>query len=139
MAERGVSPGFETAEELRQSNDELFEVFALVIVLLFHAIGPSFTGDVFEAGGLGERDEWSFHGHRFVAALDEHFDYKAERQANLQAIKERRAKRLKDANAKEVAGVEKSLTAMGRRELFAALVANDVNTLRLRREQVNRD
>lgn len=99
LAERGISPGFETADELRQSNEEVFEGFSLVLVLLFEAIGGSFAGDIWETGGLSDRDDWIFHGHPLVAALDEHFDYKAERQGQLQQIKERRARRLRDANA----------------------------------------
>jgi hypothetical protein len=99
MVERGVSPGFETAEELRESNDEVFEGFSLVLVLLFEAIGGAFAGDIFETAGLGDREGWVFHGHPLVAALDEHFDYKAERQERLPAIQERRATRLREANA----------------------------------------
>lgn len=99
LAARGASPGFETADELRQSNDEVFEAFSLILVLLFEAIGGSFAGDIWETGGLGDRDDWVFHGHPLVAALDENFDYKHERQAKLQQIKDRRAKRLVDAAA----------------------------------------
>lgn len=99
LAERGTSPGFETAEELCQSNDEVFETFALVLVLLFETIGGSFAGDIWETAGLSDRNEWVFHSHPLVAALDEHFDYKAERQERLREIKERRAKRLTEANA----------------------------------------
>tara|TARA_R110000744_G_scaffold158819_1_gene274859 strand:- start:17394 stop:18347 length:954 start_codon:yes stop_codon:yes gene_type:complete len=99
LATKGISPGFETADELCQSNDEVFEAYSLTLVLLFEAIGGSFAGDIWETGGLGDRDDWVFHGHPLVAALDEHFDYKAERQDRLQAIKGRRAKRLTEANA----------------------------------------
>lgn len=99
LADNGISPGFETADELRQSNDELFEGLSLVLVLLFEAIGGSFSGDIWETGGLSDRDDWVFHGHPLVAAIDEHFDYKAERQGRLQEIKQRRGRRLLEANA----------------------------------------
>jgi hypothetical protein len=99
LVERGISPGFETADELRESNDEGFEAFSLVLVLLFEAIGDSFAGDIWETGGLSDREEWIFHGHPLVAALDRQFDYKAERQPRLRHIEERRAKRLLEANA----------------------------------------
>jgi hypothetical protein len=89
LAERGISPGFESAAELRQSSDEIFEALGLVLVLLFHAIGSAFTGDIFEAGGLSDRDTWIFHEHALIAAIDEYFDYKSERQASLPAIRER--------------------------------------------------
>jgi hypothetical protein len=99
LVERGISPGFETADELRESNDEVFEVLSLVLVLVFEAIGGAFAGDIWETAGLGDRAGWVFHGHPLVAALDEHFDYKAERRERLPEIQERRAKRLKEGNA----------------------------------------
>ncbi|MBX9735615.1 MAG: hypothetical protein K2X32_01705 [Phycisphaerales bacterium] len=101
LARKGIGPGFETSDELRQSNDELFEALSLVLVLLFEAVGGSFAGDIWETGGLSERDDWIFHGHPLIAALDEHFDYKAERGERLAKIKERRAERLKQTNAVE--------------------------------------
>ncbi len=99
LAEKGIGPGFETADELRQSNDELFEAFSLVLVLLFEAIGGSFSGDIWETGELRKREGWAFHGHPLIAAIDEHFDYKAERQEKLEEIKRLRAKRLAEADA----------------------------------------
>ncbi|MFI4855064.1 MAG: hypothetical protein ACIAQF_08830, partial [Phycisphaerales bacterium JB065] len=99
LVAKGISPGFETTAELEQSNNEVFESHSLVLILLFEAIGGSFTGDIWETGGLSDRDEWVYHGHPLVAAVDEHFDYKAERQERLQNIKERRAQRLAEANA----------------------------------------
>ncbi|MBX3356296.1 MAG: hypothetical protein KF724_11440 [Phycisphaeraceae bacterium] len=99
LAAKGVSPGFETAAELRQSNDEVFEGYSLVLVLLFEAIGSSFAGDIWEAGGLSDREDWVFHGHPLVAEIDAYFDYKAERQERLQVIKDRRANRLAYAKA----------------------------------------
>jgi hypothetical protein len=40
------------------------------------------------------RDDWSFHRDPFVAAVDEHYDYKAERKERLGEIQTRRARRL---------------------------------------------
>ena len=45
-------------------------------------------------GCLDEIDDWTYHSNKYVAKVDEHFDYKHERQESLQAIKERREKRL---------------------------------------------
>lgn len=95
----GITPGFDTSDELRQSNDELFEGLSLVLVLLFEAIGGSFSGDIWETGQLSNRDDWAFHGHPLVAAIDSHFDYKAERQGRLHVIKERRRRRVAEANS----------------------------------------
>jgi hypothetical protein len=91
--DKGAAIGFETADELRRGFEELFRTEAIVLVLLFHALGPSFTGDLL-VDNLDERDEWPFHGNVFVAAVDEYFDYKFERQGDLSSIVERRRRRL---------------------------------------------
>ena len=90
---KGISPGFETAQELTQCADALFDAAALVVVLAFHVVGPSFTGDLI-VDGLDGRDEWPFHASRFVAAVDASFDYKHERQSRLEDLQARRAARL---------------------------------------------
>lgn len=74
---RGISPGFETAEELRVCADALFHACAIAVVLAFHVIGPSFTGDML-VDGLDVTDGWPFHASPFVARIDAVFDYKHE-------------------------------------------------------------
>ena len=44
--ERGVTPGCETVEQFQACVDELFYAESIILVLAFHAIGPSFTGDI---------------------------------------------------------------------------------------------
>lgn len=93
LATRGITIGFETANELAETNDSLFEAYALVLVFAMHSIGASLTGDLFE-GSLRHVDDWAYHGHKCLAEVDAYFDYKAERQAHLEQIREERAKRL---------------------------------------------
>ncbi|TCC53462.1 hypothetical protein E0H75_07160 [Kribbella capetownensis] len=75
----GQSIGFETAETLRPFNRVLFQVYDLVLTLIFEGIGPAFTGDLFIQAFDDERT-WKFHKGRFVRLVSQHFDYKAERQ-----------------------------------------------------------
>lgn len=92
---RGISPGFETADELRVCADALFHACAIAVVLTFHVVGPSFTGDMM-VDGLDTADAWPFHASPFVARVDAAFDYKHERQARLGEIVARRASRVRN-------------------------------------------
>ncbi|PAU92645.1 hypothetical protein CK503_15665 [Aliifodinibius salipaludis] len=94
LKERGIDLGFDTENELQELKDEIFNVLSIVIVFLFHALGPSLTGDVI-VDGLDKNDDWVYHKSKYYAAIDEHFDYKHERQKDLKEIKERRNERLK--------------------------------------------
>lgn len=92
---RGISPGFETADELRICADALFHACAIAIVLTFHAVGQSFTGDML-VDGLDTDDGWPFHASPFIAKVDAAFDYKHERQDRLGEIALRRIARVRD-------------------------------------------
>ncbi|MBL8792396.1 MAG: hypothetical protein JNM56_00680 [Planctomycetia bacterium] len=94
LRERGVTPGCETVEQLETCVDQLFQAASIVVALAFHAIGSAFTGDIL-VDSLDGMDGWPFHASRFVAAVDEYFDYKHERQASLADIKARRERRLR--------------------------------------------
>ncbi|MGH7231573.1 MAG: hypothetical protein ACREJU_09480 [Nitrospiraceae bacterium] len=39
LVERGVTIGYDSVGERRAANDEVFEVFALVLVLVFQGLG----------------------------------------------------------------------------------------------------
>lgn len=92
---RGISPGFETADELRTCADALFHACSIVVVLAFHVVGPSFTGDLL-VDGLDASDGWPFHANPFVAKVDGAFDYKSERQQRLVDVRTRREARVRD-------------------------------------------
>jgi hypothetical protein len=93
LANANITIGFDSADTLRSINDELFEVFALVLTLYFHTVGQSTCGDLFE-GLFSDMPEWSFHWHRHIVSIDEKYDYKAERQGRLQHLRQSRAERL---------------------------------------------
>lgn len=80
-AARGQAIGFETADTLKPFNRVLFEVYDLVLTLVFEGIGPAFTGDLFTTV-FDHEATWRFHRGRFVKLVSQHFDYKAERQAS---------------------------------------------------------
>jgi len=89
----GITLGFDTEKELSEALDEAFEVYSLILVLAFHTIGPSFTGDLL-VDGVDGLDAWPFHAHQYLAKIDSYFDYKAERAARLAEIQARRERRL---------------------------------------------
>lgn len=76
---RGEYSGFETGRTLESLNLVTLRCLDLILVLLFHGIGPSFTGDLF-IHWLDEQEDWSFHRTRWVAEVSRHFNYKVERQ-----------------------------------------------------------
>jgi len=80
---QGVRLGMETPEMLSTVVREVHDVCSIVAVLAFETLGPSFAGDILVAGGLDQDETWPFHQNRFIAAVDAHFDYKHERQAEL--------------------------------------------------------
>lgn len=79
----GITLGFETPEMLATVVREVHDVCSIIVVLAFESIGPPLTGDIILAGGLDSDDRWPFHESYFIAAVDAHFDYKDERQADL--------------------------------------------------------
>jgi hypothetical protein len=79
---RGEYSGFETARALEALNRTTAECLDLVIVLLFHGIGPALTGDLF-VHWLDEEEDWTFHRTRWVAEVSRFFDYKVERQVRV--------------------------------------------------------
>jgi hypothetical protein len=82
LADRGVFLGFETADEISDFADLLLRVYDVVLVLVFLALGPSSTGDLFTLHADPD-PEWSFWQSRFVPEVSTHFDYKVERKAKL--------------------------------------------------------
>lgn len=92
---RGISPGFETADELRVCADALFHTCAIGVVLALHVIGQSFAADMM-VEGLDAAERWPFHASPFVAKIDAAFDYKHERKERLEEVAAHRAARVRD-------------------------------------------
>jgi hypothetical protein len=95
---QGVRLGFETPDILAAVVQEVHDVCSIVAVLAFETVGPAFTGDIL-VGGLDGNENWPFHESRFIAAVDAHFDYKHERQADLASHVARRERRLNRSSA----------------------------------------
>lgn len=89
LVDRGITIGFETHIELCEISREIYFVFSLLLVLVFHAIGSGFTGDIF-VDWFDEFRHWEYHKSKYIAAIDAYFDYKHERQHKLDYIRERR-------------------------------------------------
>jgi hypothetical protein len=86
----GRTLGFESAGEIETLNNLISRGFAASLVLLLHSIGEYVAGD-FLVDSDGETINNYFLGSRFMAAIDEWFDYKAERQAKLATVQMARA------------------------------------------------
>lgn len=78
-ADQGEYSGFENAATLGAFSRLLFQVYDLVLTLVFEGIGPSFTGDLF-IQTFDDIQDWKYHKGRFVSQVSASFDYKAERQ-----------------------------------------------------------
>lgn len=80
LIQRGVSPGFDTAQELRSFVRLLARFYDLILVLHFNALGMSLSGDIF-VHVLDENEKWPYHKTKFVKTLSSCVDYKHERQS----------------------------------------------------------
>lgn len=89
LLEQGRSPGKESSEDIEALNDLIARGLALSLVFLFHAVPQYVTGDWFVEPD-GSSVEWPFLESKFIAYIDEEFDYKAERQAKLEEIRAKR-------------------------------------------------
>lgn len=93
LSDSGVRMGFDSASELKRMNDEVFEVYALILVMVFQGIGASFCGDIM-VGVFDCKPDWVFHCNKYMVAIDEVYDYKDERKNCLEALKQIRSVRL---------------------------------------------
>lgn len=73
----GLTIGVDTPATIEDAAKDLFAVYDISLVGCLHAIGPSLAGDMMMAW---QDLPWVFHAAPFVAASDECYDYKAERQ-----------------------------------------------------------
>ena len=78
--QRGISPGFETTQEVESFCRELVQLYDLVLVMHFNALGMGLAGDVF-THALDSLEKGPYHKTKFVRALSSYFSYKHERQA----------------------------------------------------------
>ena len=90
----GRTSGKEKPEDIQELNDLVSRGLACVLVLLFHSV-PSWVAGDWLVEKDGSSIDWYFMQSRFVAAMDGHFDYKAERHDNLDQIRAERERRIK--------------------------------------------
>lgn len=81
--------GQEGADEIESLNRLIGRGLACSLVFLLHSVPRYVAGDLLVEPD-GSSLKWFFGQSRFIALIDEQFDYKHERQANLKKIKETR-------------------------------------------------
>jgi hypothetical protein len=81
----GRTAARENAEDVIRLNGLLSRVFACALVFLFHSVPQYVAGDWFVKPD-GSIVDWYFNGSRFLALIDEQFDYKSERRERLPEI-----------------------------------------------------
>lgn len=89
MVDDGRFAGKESAEDIQSFNQLIARGMAASLVFLFHSVPQYVAGDLLVQSD-GDSLVWSFSASQYIAHIDEHFDYKHERQANLDDIKKRR-------------------------------------------------
>jgi hypothetical protein len=86
----GRTIGYESVADIDDLNALVAKGFAASLVLLFHSVGEYVAGD-FLLDSDGSTIVSYFLGSRYVAEMDGYFDYKFERQAQLEKIQSDRA------------------------------------------------
>jgi hypothetical protein len=89
----GRTVGRETAAESDDLRDLVVRGFAVSLVLLLHSVPEYVAGD-WLVNTDGSTVDSYFVGSKYIAAMDAFFDYKAEHQARIEAVKMERAKRV---------------------------------------------
>lgn len=89
LVESGRTPGNETPEEVVRLNDLLLRILLTAFVYIAYSVPSYAVGDFF-VDSDGSSHRWSLSRSRYVALLDESFDYKHERQASLADIRKMR-------------------------------------------------
>lgn len=92
-AEMGRTIGFEGVQELKELNNEIERVFAIVLVMIFHSVAQYVAGG-FMVEPNGETVSWYFNRSKYINIIDQQFDYKVERQSILAKLKAERMARV---------------------------------------------
>lgn len=92
LYERGITIGYERAENLREVTEFLSEIYAALLVFTFHAAGVSTVGDAM-VETLSPQNNWVYNGNKYISQIDSYFDYKHERQEYLSELVSIRSKR----------------------------------------------
>jgi hypothetical protein len=79
LIDQGKTAGREGPDEIRALNTLLARGLACSLVFLLHSVPEYVAGDLLVQND-GRSLEWPLAESRFIAMMDEHYDYKAERQ-----------------------------------------------------------
>jgi hypothetical protein len=93
VAEQGATPVTPSAPMLESLTDFLLRVLAASFVYVAHSVPDFSVGDLLVSND-GTSRNWELARERWIALIDEHFDYKAERQAHLPSIRSLRWQRV---------------------------------------------
>lgn len=89
LVDSGRKPGAESLEEVVALNQQIHSNLSAAFVFIAHAV-PSFAvGDLLVAAD-GSSHQWALATSKFIAFLDEHFDYKHERKGVLERVRAER-------------------------------------------------
>lgn len=83
----GLQIGFDSEDSIREASTNLFDTYEITLVACLHAIGPTLAGDLMVA--LQDLP-WVFHAGPYISMVDASYDYKAERQPELQRLADQR-------------------------------------------------
>jgi hypothetical protein len=89
MVDQGRTSGNENAADVEALNTLIARGLACSLVFLLHSVPEYVAGDLLVQSD-GTSLNWYFSQSRFIANMDEQFDYKHERQSQLEEIKRRR-------------------------------------------------
>ncbi len=89
MVDQGRTSGNENAADVEALNKLIARGLACSFVFLVHSVPDYVAGDLLVQSD-GASLDWYFSQSRFIAHMDEQFDYKHERQSHLEDIKKRR-------------------------------------------------
>lgn len=89
MVDQGRTSGNESVEDIKNLNSLIARGLAASLVFLFHSVPEYVAGDyLVESDGASL--DWLYSSSRFMAHIDEYFDYKHERKENLESIRLKR-------------------------------------------------
>jgi hypothetical protein len=91
LIKRGVTIGYEGLNEFKEIVESIRSCYALILVFLFHSI-PSYVVGDWLVNSDGSSNTWYFRKSKYIAGIDSYFDYKHERQSQLEIIQEARKK-----------------------------------------------
>lgn len=89
LVNAGRTSGMESPEDIKALNVMIARGLSLSLVFLLHAVPEYVVGDLLVQSDGGSLN-WFFAGSKYIADMDEQFDYKAERQGDLAEIKRKR-------------------------------------------------